>query len=318
MGRGRADDVEAVAHLRGITKDYGKLRALEDVSLSIAPGLTGLLGPNGAGKTTLIKVILGLVRITAGCGEVLGYRLGEQARALRGQVGYMPEDDCYLPGLSGVEMVQMGARLSGLPSLEALRRAHEILDFCGVDQERYRDVETYSTGMRQKLKFAQAIVHDPPFLILDEPTAGLDPEEREGMLGRIRLLATRAGKGVLLSTHILPDVQAVCQQVIILARGRVRVAERLEVLNRPSSPAYHVRVLGDAGRLAERLRQEGIEVEHSGGGTLTLRGDGAAAAGQVWVLAREAGVGIRALCPARNSLERIFLEAVGEQGHADP
>ena len=158
----------------------------------------------------------------------------------------MPEDDCYLPGLSGVEMLQFAARLSGIPAVEALRRSHEILDFCGVEQERYRDVDTYSTGMRQKLKFAQAIVHDPPLLILDEPTAGLDPEEREAMLARIRLLAARAGKTVLLSTHILPDVQVTCQDVVILACGRVRVAERLDVLNRPRSPMYRVEVVGDS------------------------------------------------------------------------
>jgi ABC-2 type transport system ATP-binding protein len=308
--------VETLANLRGITKDYGKLRALEDVSLLIVSGMTGLLGPNGAGKTTLIKVILGLVHINSGAGEVLGYRLGHQARAIRGQVGYMPEDDCYLPGLSGVEMVQLAARLSGLPSIEALRRAHEILDFCGVEQERYRDVETYSTGMRQKLKFAQAIVHDPPFLILDEPTAGLDPEEREAMLARIQLLASRAGKAVLLSTHILPDVQSICQHVIILARGRVRVAECLEVLNRPLSPAVHVSVLGDAERLAQRIRREGMEVEMEGGDTLTVRGADTAIAERVWGWAQDAGVSIRALFPARNSLEHIFLEAVGEERHA--
>ena len=156
----------------------------------------------------------------------------------------MPEDDCYLPGLIGVEMVRFAARLSGLPSVEALRRAHEILDFCGIEQERYRPVETYSAGMRQKLKFAQSIVHDPPLLILDEPTSALDPEEREAMLQRIRILAAKHGKSVLVSTHILPDVQAICDTVIILAKGRVRLVEKLSVLSRPVSPAFHVRVLG--------------------------------------------------------------------------
>jgi ABC-2 type transport system ATP-binding protein len=229
----------------------------------------------------------------------------------------MPEDDCYVAGLSGVEMLRFAARLSGLPSLEALRRAHEIMDFCGIEQERYRNVETYSAGMRQKLKFAQAIVHDPPFLILDEPTAGLDPEEREAMLDRVRVLSDRAGKAVLISTHILPDVQSVCDTVIILARGRVRIVERLEVLTRPASPAFEVRVFGQPDLLADRIRREGFEVQQNSQGTLTLVDADEKAAQRVWNWAREAGVGIRTFTAARNSLEQIFLEAVREDDRAD-
>ena len=205
--------------VRDIVKHYGRLRALNGVTMSIGPGVTALLGPNGAGKTTLIKVLLGLVRISSGEGTVLGHDLSTEARTIRQNVGFMPEDDCYVAGLSGIEMVQFAARLSGLPRIEALRRSHEILDFCGVEQERYRLVDTYSTGMRQKVKFAQAIVHDPPFLILDEPTAGLDPDERVSMLHRIGTLAHQSGKAVLLSTHILPDVRAICDQVVILGAG---------------------------------------------------------------------------------------------------
>ncbi len=302
--------MDKLVALEKITKDYGRLRALDDVSLSIGPGVTGLLGPNGAGKTTLIKVLLGLVRITRGSGTVLGHKLGRESRSICTRVGYMPEDDCYVAGLSGVEMVRFAARLSGLPSVEALRRAHEILDFCGIEQERYRDVDTYSSRMRQKLKFAQAIVHDPPFLILDEPTSGLDPEEREAMLGRIRVLSGKAGKAVLISTHILPDVQSICDTVIILAKGRVRIVERLEVLRRPASPAFHVRVLGPAERLAERIRREGIEVHWDRNGTLTLAEADEELAQRVWDWARQVGVGIREFTPSRNSLEQIFLELI--------
>ena len=244
---------------------------MDNVSLQIGPGITGLLGPNGAGKTTLIKAIFGLVKIRAGNG-------GDSAvEAGRADAGDSSGDRLYAggrlfcPGLSGVEMVQMAARFSGLPAVEALRRPHEILDFCGVEQERYRNVETYSTGMRQKLKFAQAIVHDPPLLILDEPTAGLDPEERERMLGRIRLLASPAGKAIVLSTHILPDVQSTCQHVIIMARGRIRVSERLAVLNQLRFPTLHLDVLGNAAALATRLRAHGIHVTAQDTGGLTLK-----------------------------------------------
>jgi len=309
--------MDALIALDRITKDYGSLRALDEVSLSLAPGVIGLLGPNGAGKSTLLKVLMGLVRVTSGAGEVLGFRLGRGFRQIRARVGYMPEDDCYLAGLAGVEVVRFMARLSGLPSIEALRRAHEILDFCGIEEERYRNVETYSTGMRQKLKFAQAIVHDPPLLILDEPTSGLDPEEREAMLGRVRTLAARMGKSVLISTHILPDVQAICDTVVILAKGRVRVVDRLETLCRPASPVWHLRVLGQVGAMADRMRGEGLEVRAESGDTLAVSAADAAVVQQVWQWAREAGVGIRALVPARNSLEQIFLEAVREGNHAD-
>jgi len=306
--------MNTLVKLDKIIKDYGRLRALDEVSLSIGPHITGLLGPNGAGKTTLIKVLLGLVQVTSGSGQVLGHELRRQVRAIRARVGYMPEDDCYVAGLSGVQMLRFAARLSGLPSVEALRRAHEILDFCGIEQERYRDVETYSAGMRQKLKFAQAIVHDPPFLILDEPTAGLDPEEREAMLDRIRVLSDRAGKAVLISTHILPDVQTVCETVIILARGRVRIVERLEVLTRPASPAFEVRVFGQPELLADRIRREGLEVQQNSQGTLRLADADESVARRVWIWAREAGVGIRTFSMA---LEQIFLDAVREDDRAD-
>jgi ABC-2 type transport system ATP-binding protein len=177
-----------VVRLDSLTKHFGPVRVLDDVSMTLDVGVTGMLGPNGAGKSTLIKILLGLLRATSGTGHVLGLDVHQQSREIRERVGYMPEDDCYLPALSGVESVQFAARLCRIPAVEALRRSHEILDFCGAGQERYRDVETYSTGMRQKLKFAQALVHDPPFLILDEPTSGLDPDERDAMLNRIRVL----------------------------------------------------------------------------------------------------------------------------------
>jgi len=309
--------MDVLIALDRITKDYGALRALDGVSLSLAPGVVGLLGPNGAGKSTLLKVLMGLVRVTRGSGEVLGWRLGRDVRQIRARVGYMPEDDCYLAGLAGVEVVRFLARLSGLPSIEALRRTHEMLDFCGIEEERYRNVETYSTGMRQKLKFAEAIVHDPPLLILDEPTSGLDPEEREAMLGRVRILAARMGKSVLISTHILPDVQAICDTVVILAKGRVRVVDRLETLCRPVSPVWHIRVLGPAGPLADRMRRERLEVREESSDALAVSAADGAMVQRVWQWAREAGVGIRALVPAQNSLEQIFLDAVREGSHAD-
>jgi len=308
---------QRVIELHEIVKSYGRVMALRKVSMVIGHGITGLLGPNGAGKTTLIKVLLGLVRISSGSGSVLGYALPQAARLIRRNVGFMPEDDCYIAGLTGVEMVQFAARLAGYPRVESLRRAHEILDFCGVEQERYREVDTYSTGMRQKVKFAQAIVHDPPLLILDEPTAGLDPDERVAMLNRIRTLAERAGKTVLISTHILPDVQAICDTVAILAQGEVRVVDSLEKLSQPASPAVHVRTAGDPVSLVQRVIAAGGLAAANDDGSLRIIAGGADAAQDVWQWAVETGVGIRSLVPSRNSLEQIFLDAVRGDHRAD-
>ncbi|MEQ8790374.1 MAG: ABC transporter ATP-binding protein [Pirellulaceae bacterium] len=308
---------DPIVVVENLTKDYGRLRALDDVSLNIRAGVTGLLGPNGSGKSTFIKVLLGLVRITSGGGRILGMTVGRQTRQIRHCIGYMPEDDCYIAGMTGVESVQFVARLSGLPSIEALRRSHEILDFCDAGQERYRAVETFSTGMRQKLKFAQAIVHDPPLIILDEPTSGLDPQERQAMLGRVRILSQRAGKSVLLCTHILPDVQAVCDDVVILAQGRVRVSESLEKLSRPTSPTLQVRVVGAAEALVDRLRQDGRRVDVDSKGVLAVSGGEGEVAESVWRCAREVGVGVSRMESARNSLEQVFLDTVREKQHAD-
>ena len=300
-----------------ITKDYGRFRALDNVSLKIESGITGLLGPNGAGKTTLIKVLLGLVKTTSGRGRLLDFELGRQNREIRANVGYMPEDDCYLHGMTGVECVQFVAQLSRYPAVEALRRSHEILDFCGLAQERYRTVETYSTGMRQKLRFAQAIVHDPPVLILDEPTSGLDPEERQVMLNRIRLLARDHGKAVLLCTHILPDVQSISDAVVILARGKVQVADTLSVLSRPALPSLEVRLFGTADRFVDAIRGRGITIELRSNGGLVLLGAPDQLAPQVWQAANACGVGVCSMTPSRNSLEEIFLNAVRGGGLDD-
>jgi len=314
-------DRKVLVRLKNITKDYGKFRALEDISLEMKSGVTGLLGPNGAGKSTMIKVVLGLVKLTAGEGDVQGLDIRTQTKLIRDKVGYMPEDDCYIPGLSGIQMMQFSARLSGLPSLEAMRRGHEILDFAGAGQERYRPVETYSTGMRQKLKFAQAIVHDPDLLILDEPTSGLDPEERVAMLSRIKTLNKKHNKTVILCTHILPDVQETCHDVIIIAKGKVRVTDNLENLNRPVLPSYHIRPFGDGDKLASHLQElEDVEVKvkRQENGDLTVIGDMKMLAKNIWKWSDEAGVPIRSLTPARNSIEQIFLDAVKEKSDAYP
>jgi len=302
--------------LENIVKYYGRICALDNVSLDIGPRITGLLGPNGAGKSTLIKVILGLVRINGGQGTVLGYRLGRDGREIRSQIGYLPEDDCYIPGMSGVEVVRFSACLAGLPPIEGLRRAHEILDFCGVQQERYRDIETFSSGMRQKIKFASAIVHDPKLLILDEPTSHLDPEEREDLLNRIRVLAKDFNKSVILCTHILRDVQTTCDDVVILYRGQVKLHQSIEELSLPSSPTTFVHFDGDSQIFLRELQRMGLSVIESSPSVVQLNGTDPRLIESVWRAANERGVVIQSVTPARNSLEEVFMNTVREENHA--
>lgn len=310
--------MNALIQLQEIVKSYRSTTALNGVDLNIRPGITGLLGPNGAGKSTLIKIILGLIRVTSGSGEVLGCRLYRDGRKIRNKIGYMPEDDCYIPGMTGIEVVKFAGSLSGIPTTEALRRGHEILDFCGVKQERYRNIETYSTGMRQKVKFAAAIVHDPEFLILDEPTSGLDPEEREALLNRIKILCVQNGKSVILSTHILPDVQQICDRVIILAQGQIRKDDTLEALNETTAPTVTVRFEGDRQKFIAhlertRLRTRDLESVNM----LQIEGDVTDLTDQVWKAANSSDVAIHSLVPARNSLEEIFMQTVQEASVAN-
>ena len=305
-----------IISLSGVTKLYSGFRALDDVSLEIEPGITGLLGPNGSGKSTLIKSLLGLVRNHQGTGTVLGLQWPGEVRDIRDRVGYLPEDDCYIAGLTGIESVAFMANLSGLPKTEGLRRAHEITDFCDIGEEKYRSVETYSTGMRQKLKFAQALVHDPPILILDEPTTGLDPDQRDAMLRRIRTLAEDHGKSILLSTHILPDVKSVCDQVVILARGKVRVYDTMENLSKPAEPTLNVMIYGQKDAFLLGLNKAGYNVIAQADGTLKIIGIGVEQAGGVWAIAASTETSIRRLAPAQNSLEEIFFQAVSRSEHS--
>ncbi|MEZ6124862.1 MAG: ABC transporter ATP-binding protein [Planctomycetaceae bacterium] len=309
-------DGDLLIELSEVIKDYGSFRALNAVSLRVGRGITGLLGPNGAGKSTLIKVLLGLVRITSGEGSVLGHRIRTASAAIRSRVGYMPEDDCYMHGLSGIESIQVAGRMSCLPSTEALRRGHEILDFCGMGQERYRNVETYSTGMRQKLRFAMAIVHDPELLILDEPTSGLDPEERDAMLNRIRILSEKFGKAVILCTHILPDVRMVCDHAVILAAGQVRLSAPLEELLKSPIPSVTIQVADSAEALTAELAQRAATVQQLGSHRLYIEGDAESLAGCIWEAAAKVGAVIQNMTPSQSSLEEVFLRAVQEKHHA--
>jgi ABC-2 type transport system ATP-binding protein len=306
---------DKVFEIESVRKSYGSKQVLKNISLSIPTGVVGLLGPNGSGKSTLIKTILGLVSIDprrgdTGSGQVLGFDWPSQVRIVRDHVGYLPEDDCYLQGLQGIESIQMMARLSGLMKKEALRRSHEVADYCDLGQERYRNVETYSTGMRQKLKFAQALVHDPRWIILDEPTTGLDPQQREQFLDRIYALANEQGKSILLSTHILHDVIQTCDHVVIMAAGQIRLVDTLENLQRPSQEGLQISVVSNAGKLGDALRAQGIQSNSTSDSQLVVLGDESILLDCIWKTSIEQQVTVLRIEQAKNSLEQAFLDAV--------
>ncbi len=302
--------------LDGVVKRYGGRTVLDGVSLEVPPGITGLVGPNGAGKSTLVRSILGLVRLAAGTVRVFGHDPATDPLRVRSLVGVVPEDECSVPGLSGVEMVRFAARLSGLPGTEALRRAHEVLDWCDAGQERYRPVETLSVGTRQKVAFAAAIVHDPRLVILDEPTNGLDPIERRAMLGRLVTLARRHGKAVFVSTHVLPDVQAICDRVVVIARGRVRLAGTIDELTRTAVALERLEGDGPLEDLVTLLDARGIRARMADGGpeepgrAIVLDPPGPDRIDLVWRCARDAGVIIRALSPMQRPLEEVFVQTL--------
>ncbi len=297
--------------LEGVTKRYGRRTVLDGVSLDVPAGITGLVGPNGAGKSTLVRAILGLVRLAAGSVRVHGLDPAIDPRRVRRLTGVVPEDDAAVPGLSGVEMVQYAAQLSGLPATEGLRRAHEVLDWCDAGQERYRAVETLSVGMRQKVAFAAAIVHDPAVVILDEPTNGLDPLERRAMLGRLVTLARDHGKTILVSTHVLRDVQSICDRLVVLVRGKVRLSGSVIELTDSGTRDLWLRGTGPVTALAACLSKRGVPARVAGGGQgLLVQVADPAAVRALWEETIAAGVAIESLEPERRSLEDVFLTAL--------
>jgi ABC-2 type transport system ATP-binding protein len=287
---------------------FGEVDALRSVSFSLPEGAIGLIGPNGAGKTTLIRILLGLIPPTNGTARVFGRDATTEGLGIRERVGYMPEHDCLMPEMTGVGFVAYMGQVGGLPKESAFRRAHELLQFVGLHEERYRKIAQYSVGMRQRVKLAQALVHDPPLCILDEPTAGLDPTGRDGMLGLLRIVADRPGRSMVLSTHLLGDVERVCDQVLMLNAGEVIANGRLSELRKGSQGELVVRIKGpnDAfvGALARRgvsaaIDRTEIRLASPFGGRRVL-----------FEAARDADVQIRFLGPAVRSVEELFLSLV--------
>jgi len=236
----------------GVTKTYGSVVALDNLSVTAPAGAIGLLGPNGSGKTTMIRSLLGLTRVDRGSGQVLGMDFRRRQLDIRRAVGFVPEDECLFPVVLGVEFVTYAGELVGMSTKDAMQRAHEVLDYVGLGEARYRKVESYSTGMKQRIKLASAIVHDPQLLILDEPTNGMDPRGREDLLALARDLVRNKGMSLLFSSHLLPDVESVCDSVIVLGRGKLLTEGNIQELKLLHNRSFEVRLKGDGEAFDQR------------------------------------------------------------------
>jgi ABC-2 type transport system ATP-binding protein len=301
--------------LDGVTKRYGAITALDRVTAAVDGRIIGLLGPNGAGKSTLLKCLLGLLPYD-GTARVLGLEAATDGAEIRDRVGYMPEQEAFLSGMSAVELCTYAGELSGLPRTEAMQRAHAALYYAGLEEKRYQPIDGYSTGMKQRVKLAQALVHDPEILFLDEPTNGLDPQSREEMLELIVELPDRRGCAIVLSTHLLPDVDRVCDRAVIMHRGAVRFSGTIDELRgaRGRDSELLVGVKTGAAELAEALTRTGAVCRVQSAIALEVDLPAHATSQLVFEAARTAGLQVRELGVRRESVEAAFLRVLGDGG----
>ena len=305
-----------VVTLDGVTVAYGANRALRDVTSSFAAGAVGLLGPNGAGKSTMIKALLGFIVPESGRMRVLGYDVAESPLDIRARVGYMPESDAHIPGMNAVSFVAYCGELAGLPRVDAIQRAHEVLFYVGLGEARYRNVETYSTGMKQRIKLAQALVHDPDLLFLDEPTNGMDPKGRDEMLELVRDLAHNKGVNLILSSHLLPDVEYTCDHVVVMDKGTIATAGPIDALKQPRGRVYELRVKapnGDVEPFLQKLRVAGLDCHATDEDIMRVFVPGDGGARDLFAMAAAEHVQVRHLRPSVSTLEDVFAHAVGEE-----
>jgi ABC-2 type transport system ATP-binding protein len=299
--------------LEGVTVMYGPQTALREVSAVFGGGAVGLLGPNGAGKSTMIKALLGFIVPNQGRMRVLGLDVAVSPLDIRARVGYMPESDAHIPGMNAVTFVAYCGELSGLPRVDAMQRAHEVLFYVGLGEARYRNVETYSTGMKQRIKLAQALVHDPDLLFLDEPTNGMDPRGRDEMLELVRDLAHHKGVDVIVSSHLLPDIEYTCDDIVVMDKGRVATAGPIQSLKQARGRVFELRVkTPDVEQFMTHLRAAGLDCTATEDDVWRVFVPGEGGAADLFAIAAREHVQVRHLRPSVPTLEDVFAKAVGE------
>jgi len=301
-----------LVQIENLSVFYGKSRALNNINLSIDSKSTGLLGPNGAGKSTLIKTLLGFLIPSSGSVRIFDLPVHKNPIKIRQQIGYMPENDCYIPDINGLNFIAYMGELAGMPKADAIQRAHEVLQYVNLGEARYRKVETYSIGMKQRVKLAQALIHDPMVLLLDEPTNGMDPIGRQEMLELIREISTYKEIDVILSSHILDDVEYVCKDVIALDQGQVVLEGNMKQLKLEHRLSYELKIKGNQRAFIFALRENNCEVEVRSGVEIRVTSQDTIPISQnlFFQLAVETDVQIRHLGLAERSLEDIFVSVV--------
>lgn len=304
--------MEKIIELNRISFSYENIKAIDDISIDIGTGIFGLLGPNGAGKTTLLKIILGFLNPQTGQGKVLGYDITSGRKAVRRRIGYMPETECLIPGIDAVSFTAYLGELSGMPRQEAVKRSHEVLYYVGLEESRYRNVETYSSGMQQRLKLAQALVHDPKLLLLDEPTSGMDPNGRKDMLALIKNISEKKRMNIIISSHLLPDIEFTCEKVIILNKGKVAGVESISEVGKDNFNLFELKIKGDTDRFIRRLKDHECKIEKDAKGKFMIKLPMSHPSKILFQIALEERIQIRHFKQSRTTLEDTFINAVGE------
>lgn len=305
-----------VIELDALEVRFGGRPILKKLDTSLTGRAIGLLGPNGAGKSTLLNTLMGFHKPFSGTARVLGHDVRTEARRVRGLIGYMPENDAFIASMSGVRFVRLMAELSGLPAEQALERAHEAFFYVGLGEVRYRALGSYSLGMKQAAKLAQAIVHGPRLLFLDEPTNGLDPPARARMIQLIQEIRDRGDLHLILSSHLLRDVEECCDQVLILRNGNIAACCNLEEERRANRRFLELETRGESnGCFLEALERLGCQTAQGARGRIKLVLPEGLEVRRLYLLAEEQNVQIRRLNHKRDSLEDIFLKAMeGQDG----
>ncbi len=317
--------MENLLTLNNICFDYKNSKALRGIDLKIGHGIYGLLGPNGAGKTTLMKIILGFLSPSQGSGSVLGYDIQSDFLKIRQEIGYMPETDCLIPGMDGVSITAYLGELSGMPKEEAMKRAHEVLYYVGLEEARYRKADTYSSGMKQRLKLATAIVHDPKLLFLDEPTSGMDPNSRREVLDLIKDISNKKSMDIIISSHILSDIEYTCDTALIMDKGEIISSQLIKDidssnldklgistdkgLTKSEKPnVFEINVKGDIEKLIEDIKE--VKLMKNKGNTLLVFSQ-SFDTNEIFKQSILKGVQIRHFKKQRASLEDTFVSAIG-------
>lgn len=298
--------------LENLTVSFGRRRVLDGMSARLEGKSVGLLGPNGAGKSTLMRTLLGFIKPAEGTARVLGHDVRTDALKIRQLVGYMPEHESYVKGLSAVRLLRYMGEIAGLSRRDAMERAHEVLYYVGLGELRYRPVETYSMGNQQRVKLAQALVHGPKLLILDEPTNALDPEGRDEMLRLVRDIRELSDAHIVMCSHILQDVEFCCDAVTVINRGRVVLNGSLEELKKEDLRVYDIKVEGDRERFLGEVAALGWQADETDQGLIRVQLPEGEGTRSLFAIAKKLGVQLRHFHFKRDSLEEIFVSALQE------